>query len=119
MTSPDSANNYQVATDLSSLDYDDWKDYAVTITSYSTGYSIQLASGKFIGRNANSNGIDAADTVGDNYVNTISFASNGTVTILGKGGRKFNFNASSSKFRYFASSNTTEIYLYQLQEVSE
>lgn len=119
LTSPDSAKNYQTATDLSSLDYDDWKDYAVTIESYSTGYSIKMASGKYIGRNANSNGIDSADEVGANYVNTISFNSNGTIQIAGKGSRVFNYNSSSGKFRYFASSNASQIYLYQLQEVSE
>ncbi|MBQ6437728.1 MAG: chitobiase/beta-hexosaminidase C-terminal domain-containing protein [Bacteroidales bacterium] len=119
LSNPDAANNYQTATDLSSLDYDDWKNYAVTIESYSTGYSIQTAAGKYIGRNANSNGIDNSTTLGDNYVNTIEFAANGTITILGKGGRKFNYNASSGKFRYFASGNTTEIYLYKLQEVDK
>lgn len=119
LATPDSNNNYKTAASLSSLDYDTWKAYAVTIESYSTGYSIKTASGKYIGRNANSNGIDNATTLSANYVNTISFASNGTVEILGKGGRKFNFNTSSGKFRYFAASNTTEVYLYKLQEVSE
>ena len=118
LSNPDNANNYQTASDLSSLNYDDWKNYAVTIETYSTGYSIKTAAGNYIGRNANSNGIDSSTTLGANFVNTISFANNGTVTILGKGGRKFNFNNSSGKFRYFASGNTTEIYLYQLQEVS-
>ena len=119
LTNPDAAANYQEAEDLSSLDYDDWKAYAVTIEAYSTGYSIKTASGLYIGKNANSNGIDSNETLSANYVNTISFASNGTATILGNGGRKFNFNSTSGKFRYFASGNSTEIYLYQLQEVSE
>lgn len=119
LDTPDSANNYQVATDLSSLDYDDWKAYAVTIETYSTGYSILTASGKYIGRNASTNGLDANATLSENYINSIEFASNGTVTILGNGGRKFNYNSNSGKFRYFASGNTTEIYLYQLQDVSE
>lgn len=120
LSNPDAANNYQTASDLSSLDYDTWKAYAVTIEAYESGYSIKTAAGNYIGRNANSNGIDSATSpTSPNYVNTISFASNGTVTIIGNGGRKFNFNSSSGKFRYFASGNTTEIYLYQLQEVSE
>lgn len=119
LDNPDGAKNYQVATDLSALDYDDWKDYAVTIEAYSTGFSIKTAAGYYIGRNQTTNGLNSSTTLGNNYVNTIEFANNGTVTILGTGGRKFNYNSNSDKFRYFASSNTTEIYLYKLQEVSE
>ncbi len=99
--------------------YDTYKNYAVTIETYSTGYSILSSSNKYMGRSANSNGIDASTTLGANYVNTISITSSGVVEIVGKGGRKFNYNASSGKFRYFAASNTSLISLYKLVEVSE
>lgn len=94
------------------FDYDTYKDYAVTIETYSTGYSILAASGKYMGRSANSNGIDQSNSA---VVNSISM-SNGKIDIVGVGGRKFNYNASSGKFRYFASSNTSIISLYELVE---
>lgn len=118
LKNPDDAANYRSSENLT-FNYDDWKGYAVTIESYSSGYSIKTAAGYYIGRNANSNGIDNNTSLSANYVNNISFATDGTITILGKGGRKFNYNSSSGKFRYFASSNKTEIYLYKLQEVSK
>ena len=117
LSTPDSANNYVTVTSIPNDGFDEetYSKYSVTIATYSGGYSILTAGGLYIGRNANSNGIDSAATLSANYVNTISIESSGTASILGKGGRKFNYNATSGRFRYFAASNATLVYLYKLQ----
>ena len=78
---------------------------AITIAKSSTnGKYTVVVNGKYVGRNANSNGMDAADSWSANYDNAISYSS-GKVIIAGNGGRTLTWYASNSNFRYYASSN--------------
>ena len=79
------------------------------------GYSIQSASGLYIGRDANSNGTDFERTYNENLVNTFPNCS----TIRGKGGTELAFNNDASygtqqnRFRYYNSANVQPIALYK------
>lgn len=115
LTSFSSTNNLKVDISNGTLSRD-YDKYAVTIEKYSTGYSIKTASGKYIGRSANSNGIDTADT---QVVNTISYDTSGNcVNVVGAGGAYLRHNSSNQFFRYYKSSTYTAqkaIQLYKLQ----
>ncbi len=87
-----------------------------TIAAVEGGYSIQSASGVYIGRSASSNGLDNSS---DNaLVNTISFA-NSTLTIKGLGGASLTFNSTTGdtnyRFRYYKTAQKT-IALYRRSE---
>ena len=71
-------------------------------------YSICSASGYYIGKSANSNGLDTKTD--EKLVNTISMNDNGTVNIVGIGGAYLRYNATSgqTRFRYYKSSTYTE-----------
>ena len=82
--------------------------------------TILSASGKYIGKTADSNGLDAGTTP---YSNTISI-SNSDVNIIGSKGAYLRYNSSSgeNRFRYFKSSTYTgqkAIQLYKEGSVSE
>lgn len=85
-----------------------------TIAPYSTGYSIQSNSGKYIGKTTYDNELDeSADT---KYVNTISFSS-GKVSIKGTGNSSgtyvaLKYNSSANRFRYYKSGQS-DIALYK------
>lgn len=85
-----------------------------TIAPYSTGYSIQSNSGKYIGLTYYENELEeSADT---KYVNTISF-SNSTVSIKGTGNSSgtyvaLKYNSSANRFRYYKSGQS-DIALYK------
>lgn len=77
-----------------------------TIASTSNGkYSILSASGLFIGRGTDSNGLDVSSTALDN---TLSI-SNGAANIIGNGGAYLRYNNTSgqNRFRYYKSSSYT------------
>lgn len=113
LTTVDSKPNYITLNSLpESFDYDEYSQYAVTISVNSTGYSIKTASGYYIGRDSDTNGFNTSTST--KYVNTITL-SNDKVVITGKGGRAFNYNSSSGKFRYFAASNSPLVSIYKLQ----
>ena len=83
-----------------------------TIAAIDGGYSIKSASGKYIGRDASSNGLNAhATTV---YVNTISYTPSGVIEIQGAGGAYLRYNDASNqvRFRYYASGQK-DIQLYR------
>ena len=83
-----------------------------TIDSYSGGYSIKAANGSYIGRGANSNGLD---TDSSPMKNTITFSS-GDAVITGTGGRKLCFNtaADQQRFRYMSSGGAIQLYKLDL-----
>ena len=87
-------------------------DWAIDLELVS-GSTYKMSSHKnsfFIGRSATSNGINQNSTYSADYANTITFTdASDTFSIVGKGGRYFNYNASSGKFRYFAS-GTVQLY---------
>ena len=73
-----------------------------TIAKVDGGYSIQSASGYYIGRSATSNGLSTNETYSANYdLNTITDCK----TIKGKGGNilKYNKTADQKRFRYYQS----------------
>lgn len=65
-------------------------------------YTIQAANGKYIGRSANSNGMDVSDNP---IENTITINSDGSADIVGEGGAYLRYNSTSgqNRFRYFKS----------------
>ena len=91
------------------------------LTSYFTidtnDGSIQSASGLYIGRSADSNGLDSSATVKSN---TISFDENGNIDIVGAGGAHLRYNSASSdlRFRYYKSSSYTSQKAIQLYKVN-
>ena len=70
-----------------------------TIAPMSGGYSIQSASGKYIGYSGSSNGLTASTTA---LLNTISL-SNGSIIIQGTGTSTLQYNSSANRFRYYGS----------------
>lgn len=82
-----------------------------TIAKVDGGYSIQSASGYYIGRSATSNGLSTNETYSANYdLNTIT----NYKTITGKGGciLKYNNADNQKRFRYYNSAQE-EIALYR------
>ena len=112
LTDVDSSPNYITLQSISDrLSFADYSQYAVTIEKYETGYSVKTASGYYIGRSANSNGFNSSASTP--YVNTLSFE-DGMIKIAGSGGRVFNYNSQSGKFRFFASTNAPLVSAYKL-----
>ena len=80
-------------------------------------YTIQSASGKYIGRTANSNGFNADAST--QYTNTISLSSSNAV-ITSSGGPTLRFNAANNqlRFRYYASGQQA-IQLYKRSSATQ
>lgn len=80
-----------------------------TINSLVSGFSIKSASGYYIGRSANSNGLDTSTSVA--YENSIS-VSNGVATITGAGGKQLQFNTANDqqRFRYLTNGSALSLY---------
>ena len=79
-----------------------------TIAAVSNGYTIKSASGKFIGRDNDSNGLDESETTA--FVNSISYNElDGQIDIVGTGGAHLRYNSASNqnRFRYFKSTTYT------------
>ena len=70
-------------------------------------YSICSASGYYIGRSTDTNGLDTKTD--EKFINTISMNSDGTVNIIGTGGAYLRYNSTSgqTRFRYYKSSTYT------------
>ena len=116
-----------VFDDSGNVDYDTYKAYALTISQSTTTskYWIKTAGGKFIGRNANSNGVDEytptteSPTPGSNYNNGIAFNENtGVVSITGNGGRALLYYPNNSNYKYYAPGNVANMYLYKFEDAS-
>ncbi|MBO5040628.1 MAG: hypothetical protein J6D09_05980 [Clostridia bacterium] len=97
----------------------DFSAYEFIIGGNSSGYTIQSASGMYIGKTANSNGLDA--NASTEYTNSISIDASGNAIIKSSGGSTLQFNADSNqmRFRYYKSVNQKPIALYKLVEVTE
>ncbi len=116
----DAVNDYKSATiaDNAIADTEEIKGSIFTIASVEGGYSIQSASGYYIGQTSNANGLaSSVDTV---YTNTISH--NGESVDIVSGGAYLRFNSASNqmRFRYYKSSSYTgqkAIQLYKLDAV--
>lgn len=94
---------------------DTLKESMFTIAKSGSNYTIKSASGSYIGRTANSNGlnVDASSALNHSSI-TIS---NGNVTITSNSGPALKFNNASNqmRFRYYASGQQN-IQLYELVE---
>ena len=80
------------------------------------GYSIQSASGLYMGKTTDANGLDSGSS---SYDNTLSIDGEGNADILSSGGAYLRFNSASNqlRFRYYKSSTYTNqkaIQLYKL-----
>ncbi len=103
----DATSNYQAVTiSDSTITAAEGDAYRFVIAAVDGGHSIQSASGVYMGRTANSNGLNEDTSA---LVNTISLNSDGTVNIIGAGGAYLRYNASSNqyRFRYYKSSSYT------------
>ena len=82
-----------------------------SIAAYSTGYSIQGQSGKFIGwNNSEKNGLTTSDTA---LINTLSISGEDVTILCSAGTKGLTLNTTSGQFRYY--SNAT-VQLYKLVE---
>lgn len=84
-----------------------------TVAAVDDGYSIQSASGLYIGKTASGNGMNTNERT--SYVNTFSVNSNGSIDIISSGGSilKYNNTSGQDRFRYYGSGQQ-EIALYKL-----
>ena len=92
-----------------------------TIAAVDGGYSIQAASGKYIGHGSDANGLTSSDNA---LVNTLSIEESGDVNIVAAGGAYLRYNSASNqaRFRYYKSSSYTSqkaIQLYKRVENTE
>lgn len=105
LTTLDAINNYiDVAiNDETIAATTDTEAARFTIVTMDGGYSIQAASGKYIGNASNSNALTSSDTP---LVNTLAY-NNGNIDIVGSGGAYLRFNSQSgqNRFRYYKSSS--------------
>ncbi len=106
------SNTIEVTIDNNTIASNATTDAAkFTIAKVDGGYSIQSASGYYIGRSATSNGLSTNETYSANYdLNTITDCK----TIKGKGGNilKYNKTSDQKRFRYYKSGQE-DIALYR------
>lgn len=91
-----------------------------TIASVENGYSIKSASGQFIGKNDDSNGLSTNNSYSATYKNTISYDNgNIEIDIVSNGGGYLRFNSASNqmRFRYYKSGQDP-IQLYKKSSIS-
>ena len=82
-----------------------------TINAVDGGYSIQSASGKYIGRTSNSNGFNESASVV--YTNTITIDNSGNAVVTSSSGPKLQYwkSGNDSRFRYYSTSqNAIQLY---------
>lgn len=103
------SNNVAVAINDDTIELVDTHEFHVA--KKVGGFSIQSDSGKYIGKTADSNGID--ENTSDNYTNSISYSDNddsdGVMNVSGSGGAYLRYNSASgnNRFRFFKSSTYT------------
>ncbi|GEM_PF-875643 len=88
-----------------------------TLASYDSGFSIRSASGLYINRSSNSNGMETSSSP---MKNTVTISSS-NASIVGSGGASLKYNNASdqARFRYYkTSSNQNAVQLYKLQSGS-
>lgn len=119
LTTLDAANNYKTVTiaDGKIEATAEVAQYQFTIATMTGGYSIQAASGMFIGHGANANKLTSSDVA---LKNTITFQSADQIDIVCSGGAYLRFNTTSGqdRFRYYKSDSYTNqkaIQLYKLE----
>lgn len=110
-------NKISVTIDNNTIAYNNTTEsakFTIAPMSEGEGYSIQSASGQYIFRSSNSNGLDSNNV---EQANTISFNNDGSVNIVSGGAYlRYNSTANQTRFRYFKSSsyaNQKAIQLYK------
>ena len=93
------------------------KNKAAAFTIDVTNGTIKSASGKYIGKTANSNGLDTNESTA--YTNTFSIDESGNAVITASGNCTLRYNSASGqeRFRYYKSGQQP-IQLYKLSEVN-
>ena len=122
LTVLDATSNYKtVSIDNKTITVDgDEDDFYFTVEKSGSNYTIRSASGYYIGRTSNANGLESSDS--EQYVNTLSLS--GTdADVVSSGGAYLRFNAQSgqTRFRYYKSgsyANQKAISLYRRQVVT-
>ena len=112
----DAASNYQPVTVSNGEIGGSCQPYSFTINPQENNtYSIQSTSGKYIGKESDSNGLNETDVFHDNKKNSISY-SNGNIDIVGVGGAHLRFNNASNgqRFSYYKSTTYTNQQSIQL-----
>lgn len=108
------SNTVSVEIENNTIGYSDILNNATFAVSLVSGsnYSIQAKNGQYIGRSANSNGLDAGNTA---VSNTLSIDDSGNAVITAAGGTILRFNKASNqnRFRYYKSGQEA-IALYAL-----
>ena len=109
MTTLDAVSNTQPVT---ITDHTITTSQPIYFTYNKTAGTLKSASGYYIGRTANSNGMNTSQT--ELYTNTISIDNSGNANITSSGGPNFRYNKTSgqTRFRYFTSAQQA-IQLYK------
>ncbi|MBQ3356334.1 MAG: endonuclease [Oscillospiraceae bacterium] len=99
-------NNQSVTISSNTIPAAQGDAYKVTIAGASGSYTIQTASGYYIGNTSDSNTLSSSTTTA--YTNSITYNS-GDVDIVSSGGSYLRFNSASNtmRFRYYKSSSYT------------
>ena len=111
-TSLDGTSNYQSVTisDESIAD-DDLSRYQFTIAPMDTGYSVQAASGKYIGKDKYENGLNSLSAP---ELHTITMDTEGNVNLEAAGGVVLRYNSTSGQYRFrYYKSGQQPIALYK------
>ena len=99
----DASGNYKSVTITNhTISADDGDPYKFTIAQYNGSYSIQAASGVYIGCSSNTN---ALQTSSNALQNSLSLDASGNANIIGFGGAYLRYNTSATRFRYYKSSS--------------
>ena len=113
-TNLDATNNTQAVTiENNTITLDSGNKCFFTIAKNGeNGYSVQAASGSYIGRTAKSNGLDVKGTA---IANTIEITNGFAIIKSSETTLKFNNTSNQNRFRYYAS-DQQGIQLYKYQE---
>lgn len=106
LDAPNNTIDVDVAGDLIVTDQDAY------FTINTTDGTLMSASGKYIGRNNNSNGLDSSETT--QYTNTFAIDEDGNAVITASGNctMRYNYAVDQQRFRYYKSGQKA-IYLYK------
>ena len=97
----DATSNFESVTITSSqTTLSETFEFVISRVSGKDTYTIRSASGKYIGKTADSNGLD--ENASTQYENSIAFVDS-AITVTGSGGAQLRFNKTSgqTRFRYF------------------
>lgn len=120
LTTLDASSN-NVSVSISSNAISALEKHEFHIAAKTNGYSIKSASGMYIGKTADSNGLNS--NASDNFTNTIAYSSGIQITSESKAVLRYNSSSGQERFRFFSSGTYTnqkaiDLYL-QVTEIDE